>query len=215
MGRLAASLGFQYPCKSCILARVNFLRTTLKFTLENLLPSLVFFIIYHWKGATAAVAFAVGAAALQIVIQRILQSNLSPVFIIAAGFTIVFGSASLLASNPHFYRFEPFAQNFLLGTAFLVTLLAKATFAEWLMGSMPHQIRPNIEALGVSYFRRLTLVWAFYCFLKAALYLYLSYHVNLGELILLRSLLGGGSIALLVLGEILYRKVLRKNDVIC
>jgi uncharacterized membrane protein len=74
------------------------------------------------------------------------------------------------------------------------------------VNGLPAAFRPKIGPEMGGYLRKLTLIWGFYLILKGLIFLYLAYHVNLGHLILLRSLIGGGSLALMIGGEIIYRK---------
>jgi uncharacterized membrane protein len=92
-----------------------------------------------------------------------------------------------------------------MGTVFLVSYLAKIPLFERLASELPEKLRPR-QALPQGYLRKLSLVWMSYTYLKALAYLVLATQVNLGALILLRTVLGSSTLFLMFLLEILYRK---------
>jgi len=175
------------------------------FILKNFATPIAFYVTFHEAGPKPAIALAVIVTLLQVMIHRYYKSSVSPFFIVASGFTILFGGTDLLIQNPRYFRLEPFVQNFVLGTVFLITVLAKIPIAEWFASALPNTIRPHLATIRQSYLRRVTLVWTVYFYLKALLFLYLAFQVNLGELIVLRSIIGGSTLALMIAGEIYYR----------
>ncbi len=178
----------------------------LGFVLLNFGTPIVFFWTYYVWGTKPAIAFAIGATLVQALIHLILRLKFSPFFIVASGFTVAFGAVDLLVQEPRFFRLGPFAENFLLGLAFLATLLTEKPIAAWFAAALPPAIQPDLSKIGKNYLRRLTQIWAIYFFVKAFLFLYLAFRVNLGQLIVLRSILGGGSLVLMFVGELFYRK---------
>jgi uncharacterized membrane protein len=136
----------------------------------------------------------------------VLSIPISPFYIVASGFTVAFGTIDLFLDSPRFFRLEPFAQNFLIGMIFLISLKTRISVLGWLASGLPAAFRPKIEPEMAGYLRKLTAVWGIYLLAKAFVFLYLAYHVNLGHLILLRSLIGGGTLGVMIGGEIIYRK---------
>lgn len=185
-------------------------RTALAFCLKNFATPIVFYVVFEEVGVKAAIAFAVGVAALQTLAHLIFRWRFSAFFILATVFTIFFGGMDLLITTPRFFRLEPFAQNFCVGLLFLVTLGTHRSMIWRLAMSLPHEFRPDLHKESEGYLTRLTLVWAAYFIIKAFCFLYLAFRVNLGELYVLRVILGTGSAVALFFGEILYRKRFRR-----
>ncbi|MCM2321989.1 MAG: septation protein IspZ [Oligoflexia bacterium] len=176
----------------------------------NFAAPIGFFWTFRTFGARPAILLAVVLTLGQVIFHRIYDIRFSPFFLVASGFTLVFGSIDLLSlAEPRFFRLAPFAQNFLLGTAFLGTLLTRAPAIAWFAAALPRELRPDPALIEQGYLRRVTLVWGLYFLAKAALFLYLGLNVDLGVLILLRSIIGGGSLTLMFLAELAYRKWLR------
>jgi intracellular septation protein A len=182
------------------------LRKAIGFILLNFGAPIAFFIVFQWAGAKPAIALAVFATLLQALAHWILSLPISPFYVVASGFTVAFGTIDLLIASPRFFRLEPFAQNFLIGMVFLISLKTRISVLGWLASGLPVAFRPKIEPEMAGYLRKLTAVWGLYLLAKAFVFLYLAYHVNLGNLILLRSVIGGGSLGIMIGGEIIYRK---------
>jgi intracellular septation protein A len=179
--------------------------------LLNFAAPIAFFVVFEWIGAKPAIGLAVLVTVIQALIHWILSVPISPFYIVASGFTVCFGTIDLLIESPKFFRLEPFAQNCLIGFIFLISLKTRISVLGWLVNGLPLAFRPKIGPEMMGYLRKLTMVWGIYLLAKAAVFLYLAYHVNLGHLILLRSLIGGGSLVVMIGGEIIYRKYFLKH----
>jgi intracellular septation protein A len=175
----------------------------------NLATPLAFYAAFQFFGAKPAISLALAVTCLQLLVYWIYRIPLSPVFIVATGFTVLFGGIDLFLQSPRFFRLEPFAQNFLIATVLLSSVRLRIPVAAWFISGLPKKIRPDVSPAGQDYLRKLTFVWSIYLYLKAAVFLYLAFEVDLGALILLRSIIGGGSMVVLVGGELIYRKWFR------
>ncbi len=182
------------------------LGNAISFVLLNFGAPIAFFVVFQWAGAKPAIALAVVATLVQALAHWVFSQPISPFYVVASGFTVAFGIIDLVIDNPKFFRLEPFAQNLLIGLVFLISLKTKISVLGWLVNGIPVAFRPRIGPEMSGYLRRLTLIWGIYLIAKSLVFLYLALHVNLGELILLRSVIGGGSLGLLIMGEIIYRK---------
>lgn len=181
----------------------------LDFIIKNFIPPIAFFVAFHEAGAKAAISIAVGLTAAQVLFFRIRGLQLSPIFLVASGFTVLFGSIDLLLVSPMFFKIEPFLQNALIGTVLAASQLSSFSLLEWFARGIPSQIHPQLGKGEVAYLRKLTWIWSGYFYLKAILFLYLAFQVDLGKLILLRSVIGSASFVLLLAGEVLYRTKIR------
>jgi intracellular septation protein len=177
-----------------------------EFVLKNFATPLAFFVVFRTHGAKPAIAMAIAVTCVQWVAHGALRIGVSPFFVVASGFTVLFGGLDLALDAPRFYRLEPFVQNMMLGGVFAATVLVRKPIAEWFAGGLPAFVRPQMSGLMRDYLRKLTLVWSVYFFLKAFLFLYLALTVDLGRLVVLRSAIGGLSLALMFAGEMAYRR---------
>ena len=142
---------------------------------------------------------------LQLLFHWIKRRRPTIFFIITTVFIVLFGGVDLLLSTPKFFRLEPFAQNFLIASIFLGTYLARISIFSRLARDLPPKLRPQ-QALPEEYYRKVTRVWIVYLYVKAVVFLILALKVDLGSLILLRSILGGVTLLIMFLGELFYRK---------
>jgi len=184
------------------------LRTAATFVVKGFLPPIAFYAVFSKYGGHPAIAVAVAITVVQLAVHLVLQHVISPFFLTTALFTILFGGFDLIAQEPRYYRLAPFAENFILGVTFYVTCALKRPIAGWFVKALPPQLRPgeshSPELDG--YLARVTYVWSAYFLAKSFLFLYLGLTVDLGKLIILRSVIGGPTIVLMFVGELLYRK---------
>jgi intracellular septation protein A len=183
----------------------------LGFILINFATPIAFYITFRMYGAKPAIGFAIGVTTLQVLCHWIFRIPFSPFFAIASGFTVLFGVIDLCVESPRFFRLEPAVQNFVIGTVFLGSLTSKVSIISRFANALPKNYRPDLSTTADTYLKNLTIIWTVYLYLKAVIFFYLATNVNLGELIVLRSLIGGGSLALLFVGELIYRKCLRRT----
>lgn len=176
------------------------------YVLINFATPIVFFITFHAWGSKPAIGFSIGVTCIQLLAHAIYRIKPSPFFILASGFTVAFGTIDLFLANPRYFRLEPFVQNFIMATLFLCALIFRVPVMRYLLEALPKKIKPDLGYLGAPYLRRLTWLCVIYLYLKSAFFLYLAFHVNLANLIVLRTIFGGGTLVLLFLGEMLYRK---------
>lgn len=177
---------------------------------DNFAVPIVFFITFRGWGAKTAISFVIGVTIFQLAVSWILKKPLSPFFIIAAVFTISFGGIDLIIPDPKFFRLEPFVQNLVMGLLFLSTVFTNTPLIARFAGALPAKLRPDFSRIGHNYLKRLTLIWAVYLLVKSFIFLYLALNVDLGSLIVLRPVIGGGTLLLLVVGEMIYRKWLHR-----
>jgi uncharacterized membrane protein len=183
----------------------------LSFVLKNFATPIVFYITFKVGGAQDAIAFAVGVALLQALAHWVLGWKFSPYFLLSAGFTVLFGGADLVfnRSDPHIFRLEPFAQNFVIALLFIVSLFFTKSLIELLAESLPARVRPRFGPEDAGYLRKLTCVWAVYFVIKAFVFLDLAFRIDLGSLYVARVVIGNSSAVALLLGELYYRKNVR------
>ena len=119
----------------------------------------------------------------------------------ATGFTILFGGIDLFLRQPRFFRLEPFVHNLVIATVFLVTVCLKIPLMQRFAAALPDFLRPNPADLSASYMNKVSWAWILYLYLKSVFYLYLGLHTDLGSLILLRTVVGTGTLMMMFGGE--------------
>ena len=179
------------------------------FILKNFSAPIAFYLVFNAWGTKPAIATALAVCLLDVPFHRWRRIPFSPFFIVAVSFTLFFGVIDLLVASPRFFRLEPFFQNFTMGTIFTGSLIRRKPILNWFAAHLPPRFRPASEPAMGGYLRRLTWVWAVYFYVKSFIFLWLAYQVDLGQLVVWRTIIGGGSLALLAGGEILYRKWFR------
>lgn len=184
-------------------------RSAIEFTLFNFATPIAFYFTFKFAGAKPAIGLAIFTTATQALAHKISKREMTPFFLLASGFTVLFGSIDLFIASPRFYRLEPAVHNFVIGLIFLYSVFTRRPIVVWFAESVPARFRPSVEELGIGYLRGVTLAWAVYLLAKGGVYLYLAFAVDLGTLILLRSVIGGASLVAMVGGEVVYRKWFR------
>ena len=182
------------------------MKTWLLFALKNFSTPVAFYVTFRWAGAKPAIALAILTTIIQIIAHRLSREKLSPFFIVASGFTVLFGSIDLLIDMPMYFRLEPAVTSLVLGILFGYTVVRGRPLIALFADALPASVRPDQSQISLGYMRKITLIWTFYFFVKAVFFVYIAFRINLGELILLRTFVGGGSGLLLILGEMFYRK---------
>ena len=179
--------------------------------LLNFTVPVLFFVVFQVAGTKPAITFAIGAALLQTLVLKFSQVRLSPFFIMAMGFTIFFGTIDLFLEKPRFFRLEPCVHNAVIATAFLVAVLLEFPLMERFSVALPAWIRPKPGEVDPDYLNKVSWAWIVYFFLKSGFYLYLGLTVDLGRLILLRSIVGTATLGMMFVGEWLIRRRRRKT----
>ena len=185
--------------------RVLKVRGGAAYVLVNFASPIVFYLTFHKLGSKAAIGIAIFVTGLQLFFHYFRRQKPTVFFIITSVFITIFGGIDLLLSTPRFFRLEPFAQNFLMASVLFFTYLARIPMLSRVAVDLPAKYRPE-EPLPEQYYRKITVLWILYLYIKSVLFLFLAFVVDLGSLILLRSVLGGGTLVMMFLGEIIYRK---------
>lgn len=187
------------------------IRGGIGYLLINFATPIGFYLTFRTYGVKPAIALAIAVTTIQVLVHRLYRLKFSPFFIIASGFIVLFGTMDLLVQNPRFFRLEPFVQNIVMATLLWVTVVARIPVARTFAMALPRWLRPEPSHGTDAYLRKLTWIWVVYLYLKAFLFLYLAFQVDLGTLIVLRSFVGGGSLVLMVLGDFVYRRWWRRG----
>jgi intracellular septation protein A len=119
------------------------------------------------------------------------------IYILASALTVVFGSVDLFSATPFMLKYEAVITNAFTGVAFVAGARGPRPLimelAEQRQGS-PFPKRPDMTR----FFQLFTLLWAAYFFVKAGFYVAVALLMPLTQAMLVRSVVGSISMALMV-----------------
>ena len=164
------------------------------------LGGLLAFSVALWiAGLRAAIAATLLFVLVDGIRRLVRRRPVTRVWILSNVLALVGGTIDLGAATPVLVRYEAVATNLLTAAAFLCGAFGRRSVvqevAERWHGAPYGAERSDLRA----FFRAFTLVWAGYFVLKALLYLWLTAHLPLGRALVLRSAIGTGSFALMIL----------------
>lgn len=159
--------------------------------LLGLASPVVFVVCFRTWGAQAAIASAIAVAVIQGVIFKLRRGRLSPVFVLPAALTLLFGGLELAFASLNLYRYQAFAQNGIVALVCAAAAAFRLPLLSWLSSSVSELA--GLPLGGSRAHVKLTAVWAAYFAFKALLYLELAQRLRLDTLVLVRTGLGTAS----------------------
>jgi len=123
--------------------------------LFDLLPIILFFVVYKFAGIYWATGAAIAAAALQVAWVWWREHRVDKLLLATLGLIVVFGGLTIALRDPIFVMWKPTLVNWLFGAAFLGS--------QWI-GERPLTQRMMGQAITVPapVWRRLNLTWALF-----------------------------------------------------
>jgi intracellular septation protein A len=119
------------------------------------------------------------------------------IYVLTSVLTVVFGGVDLLSATPFMLKYEAVITNGFTGFAFVAGARGSRPLimelAEKRQGAA-FPDRPDV----VRFFQLFTLLWAGYFFVKAGFYLFVAVMIPLTQAMLVRSVAGSASMALMV-----------------
>ena len=176
------------------------LQRFLRFLFGDFGPLIAFWVFYLSFGIRAAIV-ATLAYVIGDFIHRLRRGRpFSRIYLLSSGLAVIFGTIDLLAATPFMLRYEAVVTNVATGIFFAAGARGPKPliqeFAEQRSGPLPG--RADIRR----YFELFTYAWAAYFFLKAAAYYAIGEAFPLGTALAIRSLAGGISFAVMLLGSV-------------
>lgn len=139
--------------------------------LYDLLPIIVFFIIYKFAGIYPATAAAIIVSVAQVIAYRLMKGRFEKLQLITLILIVVLGGATLILHNPIFIKWKPSVINWLFGLVFLLShLFTKKPLIRYMMESK--------IALPATIWTRLNLSWAIFFIIMGFANLYVIYHFS-------------------------------------
>jgi intracellular septation protein A len=173
----------------------------LRFALAQFGP-LIAFLLLSWSFSVKVAIAGTVTFVLVDGARRLWTSvPLTRIYVLTSALTAVFGSVDLFAASPFMLKYEGVITNMATGVAFVVGAYGKTPLlqeiAEQRQGA-PFPDRNDVRR----FFELFTLVWAGYFFLKAVVYLWMGTVMPLAQALALRSLVGGLSMAVMLVVSI-------------
>jgi intracellular septation protein len=138
----------------------------------DLLPALLFFAAYVWRGLYVATAVLIAACFAQVLLTWLLTRRLHRVQLVVALAAALFGGLTLALRDPAYLQFKPTAIYLLFAAALLVSQFAGKRV-------LLARLAPKQLALPEAVWRRVNLAWAVFFVMCAALNLYVAEHFSL------------------------------------
>ncbi len=160
---------------------------------------LVFWAVLWGVGLRPAIAATLGFVILDGARRMVRRRPVTRVWMLSNALALAGGAIDLWAATPFMVRYEAIGTNLLTALVFLSGAFGRTSVvqevAEGWRGAPFEAGRPDLRA----FFRAFTLVWAGYFLVKALVYLWLAAHLPLERALALRSVIGTGSFALMIL----------------
>lgn len=138
--------------------------------LTDLLPILLFFIVYKIAGIYAATWAAMAAAVGQFAFYKLVYKRVEAMSVITMVLILVLGGATLLLHNQLFIKWKPTAIDWAFALAFIGSRWTKKTL-------MQRMLENNIQ-LPINVWQRLNSAWAGFFAVMGAANLYVVYHYS-------------------------------------
>lgn len=139
--------------------------------LFDVLPIVLFFVVYKFAGIYYATGAAIGVALLQTAWSLWRHHKVEKMQLMALGLLVVLGGATLLFHNEVFIKWKPTAINWLFGGAFLGSqFFMKRTLIERLLG--------HAMTAPAVIWRRTNLAWGVFFVAAGALNLVVAYNFS-------------------------------------
>jgi intracellular septation protein len=137
--------------------------------LFDILPVIVFFVVYRFSGIYAATAAIMATMALQIAYQWFRHGKVNQMFL-ASGIVVgILGAITLALRNPLFIQWKPTIASWLFAAAFLGSrFIGGETLVERIMGQAVQLER--------AFWRQLNWIWVVTFAALGAVNLYVVYH---------------------------------------
>ncbi|MCP3680541.1 MAG: septation protein A [Gammaproteobacteria bacterium] len=134
----------------------------------EILPIIIFFIIYKLSGIYIATAAAIVISLLQLIGYRLIKGKIDRIQLMMLGLIVVLGSATLLLHRPIFIKWKPTVVNWLFALLFLLSrFIGKKPLIKRMLGdkvTLPEVV-----------WQRLNNSWVLFFLLVGAANLYIAY----------------------------------------
>jgi intracellular septation protein len=161
--------------------------------LLDFLPVILFFGAYKFAGIYVATGVAIAAALAQIIWSLSRREPVKPMQWISLGFILVFGSATILLHDEYYIKVKWTLFYGLMGSAIFIALAMKKNPLKSLIGQ-------DLE-LPEKVWRQLSMAWAAYFLLLAALNQYFASVLSLDDWVKVKVFGGMGAFLVFIIGQ--------------
>ncbi len=167
-----------------------------RFIYNNFTPLVIFYGVNHYFGLKPAILSSVLFTIVEIAQKHFSKKPVTGLFKYTAAMTLVFGLVDLYSKQSFLFKYEAGITNILTGLFFGYSLFAEKTIIQEFYEQRP-DAKPIREEMK-KFFRFITLIWVTYFFLKAILYFWMASHYSIEQGLILRTLVGSGSMYALI-----------------
>lgn len=160
-------------------------------------PLVAFWILSALWSVKIAIVGSIAVIAIDAIRRSFQRLAFTRLYCLTSGLTLVFGAVDLMSATPFLLKYEGAVTNVATGVAFVVGALGDKP----LIQEVAEQRRGAAFPGGAEvrrFFQFFTLLWAAYFFVKAGFYGWTAWTFPLTEAMVLRSVVGGASLAAMI-----------------
>ena len=171
-------------------------------------PLLVYFGLEHLDTRFVALII-IGLALLRLFVGRNVQvlSSLMPHARIVVVMLLIFGALTFAADRASLLQYYPVAMNLLMFLVFFVSLLRPPSVIE----RIARITTPDLPDAGISYTRKVTMVWCVFFVFNGSMALYTTLSTSLGFWAIYNSMISYTLMGVIFCGEYLVRRVVKRK----
>jgi intracellular septation protein A len=164
---------------------------------------IVFWIGLYSFGIKPAIAATIVFIVLDALYRWHRRIKVTRIYLLTSALAVTFGAVDLYAANPFMIKYEAVVTNTAVGLFFVAGARGEKSLIQE-VAEKRQRDEPFPDRADVRYFfRLLTLVWAGYFFVRAAVYLWLGLIMPLERALAVRVVIGGVSLAIMIGGTTL------------
>jgi intracellular septation protein A len=167
------------------------------FLYKNFGPLIVFYVANHFWGLKTAIAVSLVFTVAEIIHYKIAKKEITTFFKFSVVMTFVFGALDLTLENAFFYKIEATVTNLFTAFFFGITLIQPKPLIQQ-FAEQQGRTSKDQSVDKTFFFRLLTMVWTFYFVLKAALYLWINLNSDIEQGLIVRTIIGNVSFAIML-----------------
>lgn len=169
-----------------------------RFLAESFGPLVVFWVLEHTLGLLAAIISSIACGVVLVVLQVVRDKAVSPFTAFVAASVAIFGALDLKYQTGFFVKLEPALGNTITGIFFLSTV----AFGKPIIRELAEKQRGSkLPDRASGYLRSLTIVWGFFFFVRAALYVWMAFKLTLDQALAVRAIASPVSFCAMIFGE--------------
>lgn len=170
---------------------------SLLFFVENLGPVIIYLMLSHFFDTKIAIFGTVVFGVLDIARRLWFGAEIPKLYWITSGLTVGFGTVDFFSQTPFMLRFEPVISSLVVAVVFVAGAGGKVSLIQEIVEKKRGEAftnRPDLQR----FFMIITLAWAVFFFVRAALYLWAALAVSLDKFMEIRMVFGTASLGVMI-----------------